>query len=281
MTAREETGVPESASFVDIDGTRLAVARSGKGPAVVCLHAIAHGGRDFEAFAKLVDDRFEVIRIDWPGQGRSGPDRQPASAAHYASLLARALPMLGVERPILIGNSIGGAAALIHAGQAGANIRAVVACDPGGLIEMDDRARKAIALMVKFFAAGERGAGWFGIAFRAYYRFLVLPKHAAKVQRRRIIAAGYENARVLREAWESFAAPEADLRALATTLDIPVWFAWARSDRIVSLKQSRPAINGMKNARVTCFAGGHAPFLEQPKAFAKAFIKFASNLPER
>lgn len=279
MSARGETGVPESASQVDIDGTRLAVARSGKGPAVVCLHAIAHGGRDFEAFAKLVGDRFEVIRIDWPGQGRSGPDRQPASAARYADLLSRALPMLGIERPILIGNSIGGAAALIHAGRAGANVRAVVACDPGGLVEIDERARKAIALMVRFFAAGERGAGWFGLAFRVYYRFLVLPKRAAKVQRRRIIAAGYENARVLREAWESFATPEADLRTLAATLDMPVWFAWARSDRIVSLKQSRPAIDAMKNARVTQFSGGHSPFLERPKAFAKAFVKFASSLP--
>jgi 4,5:9,10-diseco-3-hydroxy-5,9,17-trioxoandrosta-1(10),2-diene-4-oate hydrolase len=279
MNAREEAGVPESAAFIDIDGTRLAVSRSGKGPAVICLHAIAHGGRDFETFAKLVGDRFEVIRIDWPGQGRSSPDSQPASAARYAELLARVLTALGVERPILLGNSVGGAAALIHAAQPDANVRAVVACDPGGLIEIDDRARKAIALMARFFAAGERGAGWFGIAFRAYYRFLVLPKRAAKAQRRRIVAAGYENARVLREAWESFAAPEADIRALAATLKMPVWFAWARSDRIVSLKQSRPAIDAMKDAHVTTFGGGHAPFLEQPKAFAKAFIKFANSLP--
>ncbi|MEX2249591.1 MAG: alpha/beta hydrolase [Parvibaculum sp.] len=279
MNARAETGVPESAMRFDIDGTELAVARSGKGPAVVCLHAIAHGGRDFEVFAKLVGDRFEVICIDWPGQGRSGADRQSASAARYAELLAHALQALGIERPILLGNSVGGAAALILAARGDANIRAVVACDPGGLIEIDDTARKAIALMVKFFGAGERGAGWFGLAFRAYYRFLVLPKRAAKVQRRRIVAAGYENARVLREAWESFAAPEADIRALAATIDVPVWFAWAKGDRIVSLKQSRPAIDAMKNARVTQFAGGHAPFLEQPRAFAKAFVKFVNSLP--
>lgn len=279
MSARAETGVPESAVRLNIDGTELAVARSGQGPAVVCLHAIAHGGRDFEAFAKLVGDRFEIIRIDWPGQGRSGPDRQSASAARYAELLARVLPALGVERPIILGNSVGGAAALILAARGGANIRAVVACDPGGLIEIYDTARKAIALMVRFFAAGERNAVWFGPVYRAYYRFLVLPKRAAKAQRRRIGAAGYENARVLREAWESFATPEADIRALAATIDVPVWFAWAKGDRIASLTRSRPAIDAMKDARVTTFGGGHAPFLEQPKAFAKAFVKFAGTLP--
>lgn len=278
MSARAETGVPENAVRLDIDGTEIAVARSGKGPAVVCLHAIAHGGRDFEAFARLAGDRFEIIRIDWPGHGRSGPDRQSASAARYAELLARALVLLDVERPIIVGNSVGGAAALILAA-ANANVRAVVACDPGGLVEVDDAVRKAIAFMVRFFAAGERGAGWFGVAYRAYYRFLVLPGRAAKAQRKRIVATGYENARVLREAWESFAAPEADIRTLVTTIEVPVWFAWAKGDRIVSLKQSRAAIDAMKDARVTTFGGGHAPFLEQPKAFSKAFVKFAASLP--
>ena len=34
-----------------VDGVRLAVAREGKGPPVICLHAIGHGGGDYEAFA--------------------------------------------------------------------------------------------------------------------------------------------------------------------------------------------------------------------------------------
>ncbi len=279
MNARAWTGTPEDAEIVEVDGVRLAVARSGQGPAVVCLHAIGHGARDFERFAKLMGRDFEIIRIDWPGQGRSGPDNEPASAARYAELLSGVIEKLRIERPILLGCSVGGAAALIYAASVPGKVRGLVACSPGGLMEIDAKTRKAIGLMVKFFSAGERGARWFAPAFRVYYRFLVLPKRPAAAQRRRIVAAGYETAPVLRAAWESFAAPEADIRSLTLSLDIPVWFAWAKGDRIVALKASLPVIKQMKKAGLTTFPGGHAPFLERPKAFAKAFTAFAKTLP--
>src|SRR5258705_1899899 len=131
---RYELGVPPGSPEVVVDGVRLAVARSGRGPAVVCLHAIGHGGRDFEAFAAAVEKRFEVIRVDWPGQGRSGPDTGQPAAARYAELLAGLLAELHVSNPIIIGNSIGGATAIVYAGKH--PVRALVLCDPGGIFEV-------------------------------------------------------------------------------------------------------------------------------------------------
>ncbi|MEI4861588.1 hypothetical protein Q8G41_28790, partial [Klebsiella pneumoniae] len=70
--------------MVESCGVRLAVHREGSGPTVVCLHAIGHGGGDFEAFAQSVRADFEVIRIDWPGHGLSGLDAHSVRAARYA-----------------------------------------------------------------------------------------------------------------------------------------------------------------------------------------------------
>jgi hypothetical protein len=50
--------------------------------------------------------------------------------------------------------------------------------------------------MARFFAAGARGAWWFGLAYGAHYR-MVLPWPSAVRQRRRIVRAGYENAALL------------------------------------------------------------------------------------
>jgi pimeloyl-ACP methyl ester carboxylesterase len=83
MLKRYKTGVPEGSLQIDLDSVRLAVAREGSGPAVVCLHAIGHGGGDYAAFAAAVKDRFEVIRIGWPGQGRSWVDQKPLSPSRY------------------------------------------------------------------------------------------------------------------------------------------------------------------------------------------------------
>ena len=272
----EEIGVAPGSPSIEVDGVRLAYSREGRGPTVVCLHAIGHGGRDFDAFASAVADRFEVTRIDWPGQGRSGPDAKLPGAARYAELLTGALAQLKIERPIILGNSIGGAAAMIHA--ASHPVAALVLCNTGGLVEITPAIARACNAFSRFFAAGARKAWWFKPAFWAYYSLLVLPSSSARVQRKRIIAAGYEIAPVLRDAWLSFAKPDADLRELASRLDVPVWFAWAKGDRVIPLKLCLPAIKALKNARVTKFGGGHAPFLERPRAFARDFNSFVKSL---
>lgn len=278
-TARDALGAGRTAHRLMAGGVPLAVKRTGTGPPVICLHATCHGARDFERFGELVKDGFEVIAVDWPGQGSSADDVEPASATRYASMIGEVMDALDVQEGILLGNSIGGAAAIMFAHAHPDRVRGLVLCNPGGLIALDAGTRRAINMMVRFFAAGERGARWFGSAFAAYYRLLVLPSRAARAQRRRIVAAGYETAPVLRQAWESFAAPEADIRHLARDLDVPVWFAWARGDRILPLARCRETIEQMPTATLTTFRGGHAPFLERPRQFARAFRKFASGLP--
>lgn len=150
---REETGVPAGSGTIEVDGVRLAVAREGGGPAVVCLHAIGHGARDFEDFACAMRERFEVIRLDWPGQGRSQPDSRPPAAARYAELLAGVLDRMNIASPIVIGNSIGGAAAIRFASIR--PVRALVLCNPGGLIPVGRLATRACNLFAAFFAQGD------------------------------------------------------------------------------------------------------------------------------
>ena len=109
---RAAIGAPEPVTWIEAAGTRLAAMRRGTGPAVLCLHAIGHGARDFELLADRIGDRFEIIALDWPGQGRSPDDGVAADAVHYARLALAVLDALGLDRAILVGNSIGGAASL-------------------------------------------------------------------------------------------------------------------------------------------------------------------------
>ena len=261
--------------MVEVEGVALDVTRRGSGPPVVCLSAVGHDQRDFEALTDRLGDRFEFIAIDWPGHGGSGMDKEPASAARYADLLTAALDALGVPRPILIGNSIGGAAAIIHASRR--PVRALVLCDSGGLVPVGAVTRAFCGMGEAMFRAGERRAWWYPRAFALYYR-LVLPAPAAATRRGEIVADGSRMASVLRQVWASFARPDADLRDMAAALDIPIWVAWAKSDRVIPLGLCRRAINRMKRVTVATFVGGHSPFLEQPDAFAEGFLAFAAGL---
>lgn len=258
----------------EIEGVRLAIDRVGQGRPVVCLSSICHDAHDFDALADRLGDRFEFIRIEWPGHGRSGPDTRPASAERYAELIAATLDELGVERPLLIGNSIGGATAIQIA--AARPVAGVVLCDSGGLVPVNATLRRICRVMASFFAAGEARAWWFRAAFALYYR-VVLPSPAARAQRVRIIASAYNTARCAREAWQSFSRPEADARAKAAGLAIPVWVAWGRRDYAAPLSLCRAGIEAIPGVELTLFEGGHSPFLEQPDAFAPAFAAFAER----
>lgn len=263
------------------------VRRTGVGRPVLCLHAVGHGSGDFAPLAQRLGKQFEFIAIDWPGHGASpadlGPDglqglqvMGPVEPGRYAKILLAVMDALALQRPLAIGNSIGGAALIIAAAQAPKRFSGVVLCNPGGLAPVDALARRVTALMAAFFRAGARGAAWFGPAFALYYRLCVLGGRSGP-QRRRIIAAGREIAPLLADAWTRFGGADADLRARAASLEPPVWLAWARRDQFVSWARSREAAVAIPRHELTLFPALHAPFLECPKIFAKAFSAFAAR----
>jgi pimeloyl-ACP methyl ester carboxylesterase len=276
MDYRADVGVPAGSDEIVVHGVRLAVAREGSGPTVLCLHAIGHGGRDYETFSSLLRDRYEIIRLDWPGQGRSGRDPEPATAARYAALLRGVVGALQLEPPIIIGCSIGGAAAIRYASEN--PVAGLVLANSGGLIGLTKGTQRACLLFSRIFAAGSRGAWWYKAAFAQFYRS-VLPAPAARDQRKRIVECAYETAPVLAQAWRGFAdATQSDHRSLAIALDVPVLFAWAMQDRINSFAATESTIQQMKRAQVVKFEGGHAAFLEQPEQFAATFDSFATEI---
>jgi 4,5:9,10-diseco-3-hydroxy-5,9,17-trioxoandrosta-1(10),2-diene-4-oate hydrolase len=262
-----------------IDGIRLVLDDEGRGDAIVCLHAIGHDARDFARLRRRLAPAHRVIAIDWPGQGRSPRDGRPVTAAHYADLLDAVLDALDVETCVVVGNSIGGAAAIAWAARHPGRARGLVLENPGGLAPVDDRAAQTVlGAMARFFDAGARGAWWFGPAFALYYR-LVLQRPAAREARDRIVANRGTLAPILAEAWRGFASPASDGRADARRVQCPVLFAWATRDAFVSLSRSLPAIRTVPNATVERFAAGHAAHLETPDEFEAAVERFLATLP--
>jgi pimeloyl-ACP methyl ester carboxylesterase len=276
-TLRLAVGVNPPFTYVRAGGTELAVKRVGAGIPVLCLHATGQGGRDYEDFANRVSSQgFELITLDWPGHGASPLDASglPASAARYANLLDELVPAVFRDvQPVILGNSIGGAAALQFALRSPQKLRALVLCNPGGLAPLNLLAKTVIAMMVRFFSAGEHGARWFPHAYALYLK-LILQQKPAHAQRARIAAAGSEMAPLLKQAWESFRQPEADFRQAVKSLSVPTFFAWAKHDQIVTWHRSKRAVQSLTRARVQMFKGGHAAFLEDPDAFARAFVQF-------
>lgn len=279
---RHALGVAAPRSLHRVLGVDLAVHDSETGatkPVLVALHAIGHGGGDFVGVEAALSSTWRVVTVDWPSQGFSGPDLVPASAGRYADLLAALLDELGVSRAVLLGNSIGGAAAIRFAAAHPERVTALVLANPGGL---DPGAsgffgRLLIGTQVGHFEAGARDEARFGPWFADYYAG-VLPSPAASEKRAAIVAAGYESAEVLAQAWNSFRSPDAYIGDLLPALRQPVLVAWAKNDGWVQWSRNKAAVERLPNAKVALFDAGHSAFLEAPDAFMNELRPFLARV---
>ena len=112
--ARAEAAFPADGQMVEIDGKKLHLRISGKGPPVVLIHGASGNLRDMTfRLAPALETRFTVIAVDRPGLGHS-PAFDPGgeSLADQVALMSAALDRLGFESVYLLGQSFGGAVAL-------------------------------------------------------------------------------------------------------------------------------------------------------------------------
>jgi pimeloyl-ACP methyl ester carboxylesterase len=125
-TARRiEAAMPPPGRFVDVPGARLHVLERGQGPAVLLVHGLSGQLENFGyGMIEPLSRNFRVIAVDRPGAGHS--TRTPGSATDLpaqAEALAALCDQLGLERPLVVGHSLGGAIALAlaihHPGRVG------------------------------------------------------------------------------------------------------------------------------------------------------------------
>ncbi len=101
----------------------LAWEAEGQGPPVVLLHGFTLDRRMWNRQAASLADRFTVVRYDLRGHGASPP---PAGPYRHADDLLALLDGLDLERPALVGLSLGGGVAGTFAAQHPDRLRALV-----------------------------------------------------------------------------------------------------------------------------------------------------------
>lgn len=111
---KAEEAVPMDGRLVEAGGTRFHVTEQGDGPPLLLIHGLGAQLRSYAAdmVAELARD-FRVIRVDRPGSGYSPPlPSRSQRLADQADALAALIETMGLERPWLVGHSLGGALSL-------------------------------------------------------------------------------------------------------------------------------------------------------------------------
>ncbi|MCX7305383.1 MAG: alpha/beta fold hydrolase [Hyphomicrobiales bacterium] len=141
IAARAERLVPPAGRFVEIGGNRIHYVDRGEGRPIVFVHGLGGQLHHFlhPTFPLLPDHR--LIALDRPGSGYSV--RAPGATARLpvqAGIVADFIKHLGLERPLLVGHSLGGAVALTVALNHPDSISGVLALAPLTHMESEIRA---------------------------------------------------------------------------------------------------------------------------------------------
>lgn len=126
---------------VDVDGEtrRIFVESSGSGQVVLCLHT---AGADSRQFRHLMEDeglisRYRFVAFDMPWHGRSDPPDDWSTQTYrldtrtYAATILAVMDALELERPILLGCSMGGSIGLYMSARYGDRFSGVCALEGG------------------------------------------------------------------------------------------------------------------------------------------------------
>ena len=95
---------------------RLYLEEAGQGIPLLCLHTAGSDGRQFRGLMndKRVTQDFRVIAFDFPWHGKSSPpagwqdEEYRLTADSYTGIVMAFIVALGLERPVVMGCSIGG-----------------------------------------------------------------------------------------------------------------------------------------------------------------------------
>lgn len=112
---RRASNVPRMPT-VEANGVDLHYERRGEGPPVVFLHGAGLDHRLWPELADPLTDAYEVVVLDMRLHGRSGgdPDADP-SFDDFVDDLHALVGELDLDRPVVVGHSLGGMVALAYA----------------------------------------------------------------------------------------------------------------------------------------------------------------------
>jgi pimeloyl-ACP methyl ester carboxylesterase len=260
-----------------IDGVEIEYEEAGSGPALILLHAFPLGLFMWEPQVEALAATHRVVRFDARGFGGSGLGEGPLTMERIADDAARLLDLLGVERAVVGGCSMGGYAALAFVRRHPQRLAGLVLQDTRATADTAEARASRAALAEKVLAEGA------GAAVEAF-----LPKLLGDTTRRErpeLVADLERRIRATSPAAIAAAlhglAARADSRETLPTIGVPALVLVGAEDVLTPPSESTTMAAAIPRARLDVIPGaGHIANLESPAATNAALRAFLASLAQ-
>ncbi len=266
----------DSILAVDADGTRLNVLDRGSGRPVILGHGYLFDHSMYDALAQNLERDHRVVRIDWRAHGASEMPRSSWDMKDQGEDYARTMDALEIDRAVVIGQSMGGMAALHLAMHRPHRLAGLVLIDTSANSEAFGARLKyaGLVLGVRLFGMrqwilNQAAATAFGPTFRAAHPDVV----ESWTNRWKRLDPDW----VARTVSVPVARPSV-IDQLAT-ITAPTLVLYGDEDRTTPRRESRRLAETIPNARLEVLPKtGHMSPIEQPDMVGKLVRAFLEEI---
>ena len=254
-----------------LGGTSIEYDVRGTGPALLFLHAFPLGQFMWDAEAEAFSDTHRVVRFDARGFGGTPPDDTPLTMDRIADDGAALLGLLGIEKAVVTGCSMGGYAAFAFARRHPERLDGLVLQDTRAGADTDDARAYRASLAARVL---EEGAGTAAEAF--------VPKLVGETTKR-------DNPGLVSELRERILATSplgiaqalaglggrADSRETMAAIRVPTLVVVGEEDVLTPPSEAETMAAAIAGSRLEVIpAAGHLSNLENPGAYIEALAGF-------
>jgi pimeloyl-ACP methyl ester carboxylesterase len=157
------------------DGVKIQLAIwEGNGKQILCVHGITANCRFWDCLASALAPHHRVIAIDLRGRGLSDKPPTGYSIEHHCKDILALMNDQGLQRPVLMGHSLGAFISLVFAAQYPQRVDRLILVDGGGKLSETQ--------MAKVFAGIKPSLDRLGQVFPSLEAYLLQMKQAPYLQ---------------------------------------------------------------------------------------------------
>ena len=277
----EAAAAPATVNVVLDNGVQISALRAGPQDApetLLFVHGLGGSQSTWAAVLGNFAEPYRVAAIDLPGHGASGkpaPADDNYSLTSLAANVGEVIEKLELAQVVVVGHSLGGAAALQLALDRPKLVRGLVLVDGAGLgaevnselldrVESEPSREEARALMELFFAN---------------QRF-ILDRGIDDMYAARQVDGADAAVKAIAAGVFSRTGQQISFVDRLGEVEAPVLLVWGELDRVFPAKQAVAASKALPTSWLEVFEGiGHVPHAEAAPAFTALVIRWLQSLP--
>ena len=252
-------------------GQKIHYVEAGSGPTVILLHGLGGSSEVWQFNLTALTEKYHVVVPDQIGFGKSDKPLVNYRIRTYVDFLDQFCKQLKIERPSLVGNSMGGWIATAFTAAFPDRVDKLVLVDAAGYAPPKDIDTRTFYALNPTTREGTRV-----LLGKVFYNKLFQTDAAVEQAIASRLAAG--DGYTINRITESIIRGEDFLDDAVKTIKRPTLIIWGRQDGLVPLAEGEHFNKDIAGSKLVVIDQcGHMPQIEKPAEFNAAVLKFLGD----